>query len=111
MINWTWMDQIGDGVLDPDFPQSYGRAARERSRMTGTRTRKYPTRGFASMDRTKQKEIARAGGKAAQARGTAHRWTTEAARAAGKKGGDANRAKRDARVRRAHAIAARDAYD
>ncbi len=63
------------------------------------------------MDRTKQKEIARAGGKAAQARGTAHRWTTEAARAAGKKGGDANRAKRDARVRRAHAIAARDAYD
>ena len=44
-------------------------------------------RGFASMDRKKQREIASMGGRAAQARGTAHRWTAETASAAGKKGG------------------------
>lgn len=45
-------------------------------------------RGFAVMDKEKQREIARRGGKAAQAKG-AHRWTSEEARAAGKKGGKA----------------------
>ena len=44
-------------------------------------------RGFASMDRGKQREIASKGGKAAHARGTAHEWTREEARAAGRKGG------------------------
>ncbi len=44
-------------------------------------------RGFASMDRAKRQEIARMGGKAAQAAGVAHRWTVEEARIAGRKGG------------------------
>jgi general stress protein YciG len=44
-------------------------------------------RGFASMDRDKQKEIARKGGKAAHEKGTAHEWTSEEARTAGRKGG------------------------
>jgi general stress protein YciG len=44
-------------------------------------------RGFASMDPAKQREIARKGGKAAHAKGTAHRFTPEEARAAGTKGG------------------------
>ncbi len=44
-------------------------------------------RGFASMDSEKQKEIARKGGKAAHEKGTAHQFTSEEARAAGKKGG------------------------
>jgi general stress protein YciG len=44
-------------------------------------------RGFASMDEDKQRRIARLGGKAAHAKGTAHEWTTEQARAAGRKGG------------------------
>lgn len=44
-------------------------------------------RGFASMPKDKQKEIASKGGKAAHARGTAHQWTTEEAREAGSKGG------------------------
>jgi uncharacterized protein len=44
-------------------------------------------RGFASMDRNKQREIASKGGKAAHQKGTAHEWTKEQAREAGRKGG------------------------
>ncbi len=52
-------------------------------------------RGFASMDRDRQREIARRGGKAAHAKGRAHEWTREEAREAGRKGGVASqRAKR-----------------
>ena len=47
------------------------------------------TRGFAAMDQTKQREIARRGGLAAQALGTAHRFSPEEARRAGRKGGEA----------------------
>jgi len=44
-------------------------------------------RGFASMDRDKQKEIASKGGKAAHAKGTAHEFDSGEAREAGRKGG------------------------
>ncbi len=44
-------------------------------------------RGFASMPKDKQREIARKGGKAAHAKGTAHEWTSAEAREAGRKGG------------------------
>jgi probable HAF family extracellular repeat protein len=44
-------------------------------------------RGFASMDPNKQRELASKGGKAAHAKGTAHEWTKEEAREAGRKGG------------------------
>lgn len=47
-------------------------------------------RGFASMDRNKQREIASKGGKAAHQKGTAHEWTCEEAREAGRKGGMAS---------------------
>jgi general stress protein YciG len=53
------------------------------------------TRGFAGMDVEKRREIARRGGKAAHAQGRAHRFTTEEARAAGKKGGDSVSRNRD----------------
>lgn len=46
-------------------------------------------RGFAAMDQDKQREIARRGGLAAQASGTAHRFSSEEARSAGRKGGEA----------------------
>lgn len=46
-------------------------------------------RGFASMDSAKQKEIASKGGRAAHAKGTAHEFTTDEARVAGRKGGEA----------------------
>jgi general stress protein YciG len=43
--------------------------------------------GFAAMSRDKQREIARQGGQAAHRKGTAHEFTVEEARAAGRKGG------------------------
>lgn len=43
--------------------------------------------GFASMDPDKQRKIASKGGRAAHRKGTAHEWTTEEARAAGRIGG------------------------
>ena len=46
-------------------------------------------RGFASMDQSKQKEIASKGGRAAHAKGTAHEFTSDEARVAGRKGGEA----------------------
>jgi general stress protein YciG len=46
-------------------------------------------RGFALMDRSKVREIARRGAAASQAKGTAHRFTADEARAAGRKGGAA----------------------
>ncbi len=44
-------------------------------------------RGFASMDHGKQREIASKGGRAAHAKGTAHEFDSNEARAAGRKGG------------------------
>ena len=44
-------------------------------------------RGFASMPKDKQALIASRGGRAAHAKGTAHKFTSEEARAAGKIGG------------------------
>ncbi|HEY2395362.1 MAG TPA: KGG domain-containing protein [Rudaea sp.] len=46
-----------------------------------------PKRGFASMDKQKRREIARLGGRAAHKRGTAHQFSSEEARKAGRKGG------------------------
>jgi general stress protein YciG len=51
-------------------------------------------RGFASMDRDKQRGIASLGGKAAHQKGTAHEWTCEEAREAGRKGGMASHRRR-----------------
>ena len=48
-------------------------------------------RGFASMSPEKKREIASKGGKAAHAMGTAHTWTSEEAKAAGRKGGSISR--------------------
>lgn len=45
------------------------------------------SRGFASMDEQTKREIARRGGRAAHAKGTAHEFSTEEAREAGRKGG------------------------
>ena len=45
-------------------------------------------RGFASMDPARQREIASKGGKAAHAKGTAHEWSSDEARVAGRKGGE-----------------------
>jgi general stress protein YciG len=54
-------------------------------------------RGFASMDKEKQRKIASKGGKAAHAKGSAHEWTTEEAEDAGRKGGIASHQRRKER--------------
>ncbi len=51
-------------------------------------------RGFASMDPARQREIASLGGQAAHASGNAHQFTSEEARKAGRKGGEASRGSR-----------------
>jgi general stress protein YciG len=48
-------------------------------------------RGFASMSPEKQREIASKGGRAAHQKGTAHEWTSDEARVAGRKGGQVSR--------------------
>ncbi|MBZ9749678.1 general stress protein [Deinococcus sp. HMF7620] len=61
--------------------------------MTGNKNSTATTprrRGFASMDPDRQRTIAAAGGRAAHASGNAHRFTSEEARAAGRKGGQAS---------------------
>lgn len=51
-------------------------------------------RGFAAMDRKKVSEIASKGGKAAHAAGTAHQFSSDEARSAGRKGGVAPHVRR-----------------
>jgi general stress protein YciG len=46
-----------------------------------------PKRGFAGMDPDKQRKIASKGGRASHKKGTAHEWTSEEAKVAGRKGG------------------------
>ena len=54
---------------------------------SGSTPRSRSNRGFASMDRAKQREIASKGGRAAHEKGTAHEFDAGEARAAGRKGG------------------------
>ena len=61
---------------------------RRRETMQGQKGR---GRGFASMSADKKREIASKGGKAAHALGTAHKWSSEEAQAAGRKGGSISR--------------------
>ncbi len=63
---------------------------RDAEHMNGRTTPRSGTsnRGFASMDRSRQREIASKGGRAAHQKGTAHEWTADEARVAGRKGGE-----------------------
>lgn len=66
----------GDDANTTESNGTQGGAVRTRS-----------NRGFASMDREKQREIASKGGRAAHAKGTAHEFDSGEARDAGRKGG------------------------
>jgi len=63
-------------------------AAKDRMMNNGERKER---RGFASMSPEKQREIASKGGRAAHQKGTAHEWTSDEARNAGRKGGQISR--------------------
>ncbi|CAN5229879.1 hypothetical protein BH10CYA1_BH10CYA1_07970 [soil metagenome] len=58
---------------------------------------KKSNRGFASMNKDEQRQIASMGGKAAHARGTAHEFTSAEAAEAGRKGGQSRGRSRAAR--------------
>jgi general stress protein YciG len=64
---------------------------------TGNSLRKKSIRGFAAMDSEKQREIARKGGRAAHEQGVAHEWSSQEAREAGKKGGQARGSREQSR--------------
>jgi general stress protein YciG len=69
-------------------PSNGENAARDESAPeSGSAPRGRSNRGFASMDRSKQREIASKGGRAAHQKGTAHEFDSGEARAAGRKGG------------------------
>jgi len=61
---------------------------KDRTMINGERKER---RGFASMSPEKQREIASKGGRAAHQKGTAHEWTSDEARNAGRKGGQISR--------------------
>ncbi len=65
----------------------------KRAEKAGARSR----RGFAGMDRAQVRALASRGGKAAHEQGTAHEFTPEEARAAGRKGGLASHRARDSK--------------
>lgn len=52
-------------------------------------------RGFANLSPEDRKAISSKGGKASHASGTAHKWTKEEASAAGRKGGQSGRGRRN----------------
>jgi uncharacterized protein len=74
---------VGDRGGQRDNSNDNGRAGSS----SGAQSRSRSNRGFASMDRTKQREIASKGGRAAHAKGTAHEFDSGEAREAGRKGG------------------------
>ena len=76
-------------IIPNDEERTFG-ADREQPREVATE-RGRSNRGFASMDRSKQREIASKGGRAAHEKGTAHEWTPDEARNAGRKGGQISR--------------------
>src|SRR4051812_5105670 len=75
--------------------QTQGQSSGEQQMMSGEesakseRTSKKSGRGFAGMDAERQRQIASEGGRAAHEKGTAHEFTPDEARAAGRKGGEA----------------------
>jgi uncharacterized protein len=78
-------DRITSTGDDRGGQQASNNAGSNGSQGGSSRTRS--NRGFASMDREKQREIASKGGRAAHAKGTAHEFDSGEAREAGRKGG------------------------
>ncbi|WP_299539920.1 KGG domain-containing protein [uncultured Herbaspirillum sp.] len=65
-------------------------------------------RGFAAMDKEKQRQIASMGGKAAHAKGAAHEFSSAEAREAGRKGGLNSHGRKNAAAAAAAAAAAQN---
>ena len=82
-------------VLDPSTNTSSASEASDTPKSEASEPQKpRRPRGFAAMDRSRVSEIASKGGKAAHAAGTAHQFSSDEARNAGKKGGVAPHVRR-----------------
>jgi len=87
MANYENQDRVF-GSMDESSQQDMAGEGGQASQAGGGSTKK-SERGFAAMPKEQQRAIASKGGKAAHAKGTAHEFTSDEARAAGKKGGEA----------------------
>ncbi len=85
-------DPNDEHELKPDAPPASPASSDAQAAASPGSARK--RRGFAVMDPKLVAEISRKGGKAAHSAGTAHEFTSDEARAAGRKGGLASHAKR-----------------
>jgi general stress protein YciG len=85
-------NENNDGRSAEDASKPHDEDTTERAADSTVKPRR--PRGFAAMDPKLVSEIARKGGKAAHTAGTAHEFTSDEARAAGRKGGMATHAKR-----------------
>jgi general stress protein YciG len=87
--------RIEDPPLEPHSGGPYALGRRLDHPLTEDKTvntgQQKERRGFASMSPEKQREIASKGGRAAHEKGTAHEWSTDEARSAGRKGGQVSR--------------------
>ena len=81
---------VQDPPAEPNPAPYVVRGTNAKDRMMNNGERK-ERRGFASMSPEKQREIASKGGRAAHQKGTAHEWTSDEARNAGRKGGQISR--------------------
>ena len=86
---------MNSSVLDPTTTNSPTTEASDTPKSESSEPQKpRRPRGFAAMDRKKVSEIASKGGKAAHAAGTAHQFSSDEARNAGRKGGVAPHVRR-----------------
>ncbi len=83
---------MSDNNENPNARPTTVSAASPESTPTAEKPRK--SRGFAAMDPKLVSELAKRGGRAAHRAGTAHQFTSDEARVAGRKGGMATHAKR-----------------
>jgi hypothetical protein len=79
---------------DPNTPETPDNGPNAQDGAPPAEERRPRRRGFAAMDRDRVKEIASKGGKAAHAAGTAHQFSSDEARNAGRKGGMAPHVRR-----------------
>jgi general stress protein YciG len=88
MLNRPGNDDRNDEAVDRERQRDASSDTGSDMQTSGSGGRR-SNRGFASMDRGKQREIASKGGRAAHAKGTAHEFDSDEARNAGRKGGQA----------------------
>lgn len=99
-------EQSSTDPNDTNEPETQGNGGDGQSAAAPTEERRPRRRGFAAMDRDRVKEIASKGGRAAHAAGTAHQFSSDEARTAGRKGGMAPHVRRGGVRRRPNEPAA-----